>query len=101
MLQADVSCQSTPAKAFRQVHKVTLMILWQVPSKQWLKSQTADWKVKTFLKINVPRDEALDIISQEGMLLVLCSFIDNMPYVVAEAAVRSIWKGPELYLTPV
>lgn len=60
----------------------------QLPSKQWLAAQTADWKVKTHLNINVPREEALEIISREGMLLVLCSFIDNMPYVVAEAAVR-------------
>lgn len=34
------------------------------------------------------RDEALQILSKDGMLLVLCSLIDNMPYVVAEAAVR-------------
>lgn len=61
----------------------------QIPSKQWLKVRTADWKVKTHLAINIPRDEALSIISQEGMLLVLCSFVDNMPYVVAEAAVSS------------
>ena len=40
------------------------------------------------LKINIAREEALDIIGMEGMLLVLCSYIDNMPYVVAEAAVR-------------
>ena len=33
------------------------------------------------------RDEALEILSKEGVLLVLCSLIDNMPYVVAEAAV--------------
>ena len=40
------------------------------------------------MQVNVKRDEALDILSQEGVLLVLCSLIDNMPYVVAEAAVR-------------
>ena len=34
------------------------------------------------------RDEALETLSKEGVLLVLCSLIDNMPYVVAEAAVR-------------
>ena len=34
------------------------------------------------------RDEALSILSSDGVLLVLCSLIDNMPYVVAEAAVR-------------
>ena len=39
------------------------------------------------LQVNVKRDQALEILSQEGVLLVLCSLIDNMPYVVAEAAV--------------
>ena len=44
------------------------------------------------LQVNVKRDEALEILSQEGVLLVLCSLIDNMPYVVAEAAVSSFLK---------
>ena len=61
----------------------------QISSKEWLEKKTAGWKVKMHLNINVPRDKALEIISREGMLLVLCSYIDNMPYVVAEAAVRS------------
>ena len=38
-------------------------------------------------QVGASRDEALEILSSEGMLLVLCSLIDNMPYVVAEAAV--------------
>ena len=62
--------------------------MMQIPSKEWLAKKTAGWQVKTHLNINVPRDQALEIISREGMLLVLCSYIDNMPYVVAEAAVR-------------
>lgn len=37
---------------------------------------------------NVPRSEALKVLNQEGLLLVLCSLVDNMPYVLAEAAVR-------------
>ena len=56
-------------------------------SKKWLAVATSEWTVKFHLKINIKRDEALGIISMEGMLLILCSFIDNMPYVVAEAAV--------------
>ena len=36
---------------------------------------------------NVPRSEALKVLNQEGLLLVLCSLVDNMPYVLAEAAV--------------
>ena len=39
------------------------------------------------VQVGVKRDEALSILSSEGVLLVLCSLIDNMPYVVAEAAV--------------
>lgn len=37
---------------------------------------------------NVPRSEALKVLNQDGLLLVLCSLVDNMPYVLAEAAVR-------------
>ena len=60
------------------------------PSSKWLTEHTSRWTgFKTHLMINVKRDEALDIISAEGMLLVLCSMVDNMPYVVAEAAVRA------------
>jgi hypothetical protein len=59
----------------------------QMPSKKWLAAQTADWKVKVHLMINIKREEALNIIGMDGILLVLCSYIDNMPYVVAEAAV--------------
>ena len=55
----------------------------------WLKEKTAHWSFKKHLKIGVKRDEALEILSSEGTLLVLCSLIDNMPYVVAEAAVSS------------
>ena len=59
-----------------------------MPSSKWLAEHTSRWAgFKTHLLINIKRDEALDIISAEGMLLVLCSMVDNMPYVVAEAAV--------------
>ena len=33
------------------------------------------------------REEATKVVEAEGVLLVLCSQVDNMPYVVAEAAV--------------
>ena len=36
---------------------------------------------------NVERSEALRLLDQEGTLLVMCSLVDNMPYVLAEAAV--------------
>ena len=68
-----------------------------VPSSKWLAEHTSRWTgFKTHLLINIKRDEALDIISAEGMLLVLCSMVDNMPYVVAEAAVR-LPKPPALH----
>ena len=38
-------------------------------------------------QLNVDRDHALDSLSAPGTLLVLCSLVDNMPYVVAEASV--------------
>lgn len=46
-----------------------------------------DLKWLLFVQSNTEREEALAILGQEGMLLVLPSYIDNMPYVVAEAAV--------------
>lgn len=59
------------------------------PSTVWLKEKTANWSFKKTLKVGVKRDEALEILGSEGTLLVLCSLIDNMPYVVAEAAVST------------
>lgn len=59
------------------------------PSSVWIQEKTAHWPFKTHLKIGVKRDEALEILGSEGTLLVLCSLIDNMPYVVAEAAVST------------
>lgn len=61
-----------------------------IASSQWLGAKIAKWTgFKTHLKVDVKRDEALSIISMEGMLLLLCSGVDNLPYVVAEAAVSS------------
>ena len=57
-------------------------------STVWLNEKTAKWAFKKQFKIGAKRDEALEILSTEGTLLVLCSLIDNMPYVVAEAGVR-------------
>jgi hypothetical protein len=45
-------------------------------------------RVPVHIMANVPRSEALQALNQEGMLLVMCSLVDNMPYVLAEAAVR-------------
>jgi hypothetical protein len=58
------------------------------PSSVWLREKTAKWPWATHLRVGAKRDEALEILSSEGTLLVLCSLVDNMPYVVAEAAVR-------------
>ena len=66
----------------------------------------APWQVH--IRVNAERGEALDILSQPGTMLVLCSLVDNMPYVVAEAAVRpaarsrvplwSCWRAARLPL---
>ncbi|KAK9813475.1 hypothetical protein WJX73_001034 [Symbiochloris irregularis] len=62
-----------------------------VPSSKWLAAKTANWTAwKTIVRTDAPRDEALDIISAPGTLVVLCSGVDNMPYVVAEAAAKGI-----------
>jgi hypothetical protein len=60
------------------------------PSSVWLREKTAKWPWKTHLRVGAKRDEALEILSSEGTLLVLCSLVDNMPYVVAEAAVCTL-----------
>lgn len=39
---------------------------------------------------NVERKEALGVLAAEGTLLVLCSLVDNMPYVLAEAVVSAL-----------
>lgn len=48
-------------------------------------------------QVNAEREEALKILGEQGMLLVQCSLIDNMPYVVAEAAVRAL--APQMLLS--
>ena len=48
------------------------------------------WRTGRFpvhIQPNVERSEALKVLAEEGTLLVLCSLVDNMPYVLAEAAV--------------
>ena len=42
------------------------------------------------MDLHVHRDNALATISADGILLVLASMIDNMPYVLAEASVMRI-----------
>jgi hypothetical protein len=76
-------------------HKLTVLyctvLYCTVPYRAVVSSQfvfLSSLSVSAGWQVNVKRDEALDILSKEGMLLVLCSLIDNMPYVVAEAAVR-------------
>ena len=41
-------------------------------------------------RVRARRDKALATISADGILLVLASMIDNMPYVLAEASVMRI-----------
>ncbi len=55
------------------------------PSSTWLEEQTAGWPWKAHLLMNAPRAEALSVLAQPGMLVVFCSLVENLPYVVAEA----------------
>ena len=45
------------------------------------------YRVPVKILTNVERGEALKVLDEEGTLLVMCSLVDNMPYVLAEAAV--------------
>lgn len=42
------------------------------------------------LQVNANRTTALEVLSAPGSLLVLCSLVENMPYVVAEAIVSHL-----------
>lgn len=55
------------------------------PSSTWLEEQAARWPWKAHLLMNAPRAEAHAVLSQAGMLVVFCSLVENLPYVVAEA----------------
>ena len=54
------------------------------PSSTWLAEQARYWPWRSHLLMNAPRSEALSVLSMEGMLVVFCSLVENMPYVVAE-----------------
>jgi len=54
------------------------------PSSTWLAEQARDWPWRSHLLMNAPRSEALSVLAMEGMLVVFCSLVENMPYVVAE-----------------
>eukprot|EP00884_Botryococcus_braunii_P014758 jgi/Botrbrau1/23283/Bobra.0102s0026.1 len=59
-------------------------------SSEWLKDKTVTWPFPTYIRVNTEREEALTVLKQEGMLVVIPSYVDNMPYVVAEAATSGI-----------
>ena len=54
------------------------------PSSTWLAEQARDWPWRSHLLMNAPRSEALSVLRMEGMMVVFCSLVENMPYVVAE-----------------
>ncbi|CAL5227669.1 g10676 [Coccomyxa viridis] len=56
------------------------------PSSTWLAEQARFWPWRSHLLMNAPRSEALSVLSMEGMMVVFCSLVENMPYVVAEVA---------------
>ena len=56
-------------------------------SEKWIASRLGSWKGKYKVITDASRQEALDLLKrEEGILLVFCSFVENAPYVVAEAA---------------
>ncbi len=55
------------------------------PSSVWLADHSRGWPWKTHLLMNAPRSEALQVLAQAGMLVVFCSLVENLPYVIAEA----------------
>jgi len=56
------------------------------PSSTWLAEAARAWPWKAHLLMNAPRAEALSVLQQPGMLVVFCSLVENLPYVVAEAS---------------
>lgn len=62
----------------------------QQPSSTWLAEAAQAWPWKTSLLVNAPREEALGVLRQPGMLAVFCSLVDNLPYVVAEVGI-GLW----------
>lgn len=60
-------------------------------STEWISARSKEWTSwNTVLHVNKPRDEALALIKSNGVMLVLPSLIENLPYVVAEAIVNEI-----------
>ncbi|CAL8462363.1 g1896 [Coccomyxa elongata] len=60
------------------------------PSSTWLEEQAARWPWKAHLLMNAPRAEALAVLAQPGMLVVFCSLVENLPYVVAEVGAMGV-----------
>ena len=61
------------------------------PSSTWLAEQARYWPWRSHLLMNAPRSEALSVLSMEGMMVVFCSLVENMPYVVAEVLLLPVW----------
>ena len=65
------------------------------PSSTWLAEQAAAWPWHAHLLVNAPRSEALGVLGSEGMLVVFCSLVENLPYVAAEVGHSAIIKADE------
>lgn len=65
------------------------------PSSTWLAEQARFWPWRSHLLMNAPRNEALSVLSMEGMMVVFCSLVENMPYVVAEVPLLPVKKTPQ------
>lgn len=62
------------------------------PSSTWLAEQARFWPWRSHLLMNAPRSEALSVLSMEGMMVVFCSLVENMPYVVAEVLLLPVTR---------
>ncbi|KAK9906836.1 hypothetical protein WJX75_008813 [Coccomyxa subellipsoidea] len=60
------------------------------PSSVWLAEQSRGWPWKAHLLMNAPRSEALAVLAEPGMLVVFCSLVENLPYVVAEVGAMGV-----------
>jgi hypothetical protein len=61
-----------------------------MPASEWIHRHTSNWSFPVYKHIDVEPDEARALLKRPGNLIFMCSSVENMPYVVAEAAIAAI-----------
>lgn len=61
-----------------------------VAADEWLEPQLEALSIPYRLLVNLPRNDALKLISEPGILLVLCTTVENAPFSFAEAALLGV-----------